>query len=221
MISTARVNGCFSVVSKCAYENTRDLEQGIEQWNRKELILQKENANKNDQSQTDKIIEFEKRDFQILNTQRYFILRSFDFVVESVGVFEPTEIVLKSCISLQNQCVDFIENLKESPETIIFLSGSTKDYSTMENSYDVLFFGITSNLGNILNETLHFLKKKTKTENEMSYCSFKKIHPHDNYYVLRIAFEKKITIDELSPILIQATVDVGEIFEKIHKLFTP
>jgi hypothetical protein len=143
-----------------------------------------------------------------------------------VGVFTPQEIVSKACIVLQNQCVDFVQNLKETPETLIFLSGSTKEYSTLENAYDVLLVGTLATLGYTLNHYLmtyyfnHEDGKESKTKDALSFCSFKKFHPHDKYHVLRVAFNDKTTSDELRDILIQSTIEISKLYEHMYKLIT-
>jgi hypothetical protein len=152
--------------------------------------------------------------------------------VESVGIFSPHDVVEKAMISLQNQCVDLLENLKESPESIIFLSGSTKEFSTVEHSYDVLFFGISATVGQVINNEIHarhFASSSsakntsattttTNKSNPLTFCAFKKFHPHESYYVLRLAFVEKTSISEVQTFLSQIVVEVGHLFEEIYKL---
>jgi len=220
MVSTARTNGCFSMVSKCSYENTRDLNKISDEWNRREQAMRKE-------GHAEERIEFEKRDFYCLDAQRHYVPRSFDFIVETIGVYTNIEIVRTSCIVLQHLCVELTELLRESPESVLFLSGSVKDYSTMENSYDVLLPNHMANLGAVLNDLLfsnYFSSdgKKTQTGNniEMTYCSFKKIHPHDTYYTLRVAFSGG-GIEDVKLALTSVVIEAGHIFEKLHKLVSP
>lgn len=61
--------------------------------------------------------------------------------------------------------------------------------STVANSYDIILDNEDDTLGNILSTMMYrtyFIGK----EKELTFCSFKKFHPHDNYGVLRIAYEK-------------------------------
>jgi DNA-directed RNA polymerase subunit L len=226
MVSSARKNGCFSVVSKCSYQNTISIEQGLEEWSKIEKRLRAELKDETPEA-LEKRIEFEKRDFNYLDAQRYFIANSFDFIVQGVGVFTPVEIVSKACIVLQNQCVDLIENLKETPETMIFLSGSTRDYSTIENAYDVLLVGTLASLGCVLNYYLlanYFYngeseQKESKTNNKLSFCAFKKVHPHDPYHVLRVAFNEKTTSNEVRDTLIQCATNISKVYEHLYGLF--
>jgi len=238
-VKTARENACYSVVSKCSYGATLDVALAAEEWGRREEILRRDLANSvstnEDQDQIKERIEFEKRDFYHLDAQRFVVPRQFNFIVETVGVFEPLDIVLKAFISLHNTCVDFRAKLRDASETIIFLSGGMKDFSNMENSYDVLLYGVESSLGHILcqsvydahsavkkNEETEENKKKydePETENLIEVCTFKKFHPHDDYYVLRLKFHKKTSPTQIANLLLDHVIDMADQLKTLYKLF--
>jgi hypothetical protein len=46
-----------------------------------------------------------------LDAQRSFIKDSFDFVIQTVGVYENKVIVKKACVVLQNKLVELVQNI--------------------------------------------------------------------------------------------------------------
>jgi DNA-directed RNA polymerase alpha subunit len=240
-VKTARENACYSVVSKCSYGATPDVALAAEEWGRREEILRRDLANNTASIKEDQIqerIAFEKRDFYHLDAQRFFVSRQFNFIVETVGVFSPIDIVIKALITLHNTCVDFRAKLRDVPETMIFLSGGMKDFSNMENSYDVLFYGEESSLGHMLCQRVYEAHsitsssfssaKSNDNSNDKSnedeaplveICTFKKFHPHDDYYVLRIKFHEKTNPTQIANILIDHVIAMAEQFKTLYNLF--
>jgi DNA-directed RNA polymerase subunit L len=224
-IKTARENACYSAVSKCSYKNTQDVVLSTEEWNRREQRLREELQQvHHDEEQIEKRVAFEKRDFYHLDAQRFFVPCQFEFIVETVGVFSPLELVLKAFISLQNNCVDFRAKLRDTPETMIFLSGGMKDFSNMENSYDVVFHGVESSLGHILCQRIYDANFDSSAAGEsegkgLEFCCFKKFHPHDDYHVLRLKFREKIDSAEIARLLIDEVVEMAEQFKTLYKMF--
>ena len=76
----------FNVVSKCAYGNTLDTEKSAQAWENIENKLRKDEETSGD-------IAFQKENFRLLDAQRHFLENSFDFVVETVGVYDNRDIV--------------------------------------------------------------------------------------------------------------------------------
>jgi len=225
-VKTARENACYSVVSKCSYGATPDVALAAEEWGRREEILRRDLANAvgSNEDQIKERIAFEKRDFYHLDAQRFFVPRQFNFIVETVGVFSPIDIVIKALITLHNTCVDFRAKLRDVPETMIFLSGGMKDFSNMENSYDVLFYGEESSLGHMLCQRVYEAHSITAKSNDdeaplVDICTFKKFHPHDAYYVLRIKFHEKTNPTQIANILIDHVIAMAEQFKTLYNLF--
>ena len=103
-VHTAKEDGMFNVVSKCAYGNTPDLVKANETWQKKEDTMRSENA-------TNDEIAFEKKNFYLLDAQRSFVEDSFDFVIQSVGIYENKELIMKACRVLENKFNDMIQSL--------------------------------------------------------------------------------------------------------------
>jgi hypothetical protein len=100
----------------------------------------------------------------------------------------------------------------------------------MENSYDVLFYGAESSLGHILCQRVYDAhsvvvvseRDKEKGEDEkilVDICTFKKFHPHDDYYVLRLKFHEKTNTTQIANLLIDHVIAMAEQFKTLYHLF--
>lgn len=188
-VGNARMDSMFNVVSICSYGFTIDKERADDAWQKVLDRLKTENKEKSE-------IDHIKSDFWNLDAQRYFIKDSFDFVVQSVGVYLNIDIVHKACSILCSKIDSFVSLLEENNIPILE-SNDVKKHgydsiieSTMENSYDIILENEDDTLGNMLSVMMYntyFIGK----EKELTYCGFKKFHPHDTYGVLRIAYEKQ------------------------------
>ena len=188
-VATARINSMFNAVSICSYGNTIDKEKAEEAWEKVHAKLKSE-------EKSDKEIDHVKSDFWNLDAQRHFITNSFDFVVQSVGVYKNIDIVHKACSILCSKMDSFVTLLEENSVPIL-PSNDVKKHgydsiieSTVANSYDVILENEDDTLGNILS-TIMYRTYFVGKEKELTFCSFKKFHPHDSYGVLRIAYEKQ------------------------------
>ena len=85
-ISTAGEDGAFNVASTIAYGNTPDVTAQVEAWDQKEEKFLEEGINKKD-------IQFERENWFNHGAKRYFKDDSFDFILESVGVYSNNEIM--------------------------------------------------------------------------------------------------------------------------------
>lgn len=203
-VANAKVNSMFNVVSKCAYGNSLDETRANEMWMEIEQKLFSEGMTKEE-------IDFQKQNFYLLDAQRQFIPDSFDFVVQTVGVFENKEIIKKACIVLQNKFVDMIVNI-ESDTIPIVLSETT-----IEHSYDIILENEDYTIGKILEYILY--EKYYNGEKIASYCGFKKMHPHDLKSIIRFAYNEKTDKHMCRTHLKRACNEAQEIFTKIYEMF--
>jgi DNA-directed RNA polymerase subunit L len=215
-------NGCYNVVSISTYEYTKDPEKIMNVWKDKRKKILNEIAGvdelsqvpENDKKNAEERLQFEERDFINLDAQRYFIKNSFDFTIDTIGVFTNQEILSKACIILQNTFYDFVKDIETDKYTILKSSHSQNHPSTIENSFDTLFEDKDYTFGNIIAYILYekfFIDKKILT-----YCGFKKFHPHDNYTVLRIAFHEKVELEDVRSKLIETANIAKEVFTKMY-----
>lgn len=204
-ISTARNDSMFNVTGTCSYGCTPD-EEKIHQ----ELAIRKQQWK--DQDKNDKEIKFEADNWLLLEGMRYVKKYSFDFILQSIGIYENTEIVSKACGILVDKFTN-LSKIIENDEISI-----EQSFTTLENSYDIILENEDYTVGNILNFEIYSvfyidLKKLT-------YVGFKKMHPHDNHSVLRLAFtsdaDNKATV---KIILINTIKEVVKKFNNIKSWF--
>jgi len=208
-VGSAKVNSMFNVVSKCSYANTPDMVKINKVWEE----LQEKYVS---QEMSKEEIEFEKRNFYILDAQRHFVPDSFDFVLQTIGIYTNQEIIKKSCVILQNKFVDLIQSV-ESNTLLINTSDIVAEYSTIENSYDIILEGEDYTIGKVLEYILYekyYMKEKT-----LSFCGFKKFHPHNTDSHIRIAFIEPVDKSMVSNYVYSACMDAQEIYKKLYTMF--
>ena len=72
-----------------------------------------------------------------------------------------------------------------------------------------------------MGKMLEYILYTTYYENEkiLSYCGFKKFHPHDEESIIRLAYNKKSDKNTLRNHLSEACKKGKEIYTKINKMF--
>jgi len=204
-IANAGVSSMYNVVSKCAYGNTVDLEKAKDAWTDKENKMRSEGSTADE-------IEYTKTNFYLLDAQRHFVENSFDFVIESVGVFTNNEIFKKACAIMQSKLLDFKDNLDDVKKVPIEPS-----LVTMDNSHDIILKNEDYTLGKALE---FYMYEKFYRENKLlNFCGFKKLHPHDLTSCLRLAFIEKVSENEIRQDLKEACIKLQEVYVAIFKMF--
>lgn len=174
-IGTAKEDGMYNVVSTCSYGATVDHIKANDIWNEKKKELVKEGVDEYD-------IEFQKKNWFLLEGKRITVPKSFDFTIESVGVYSNFALLYKACDIMIQKCKNFI-TLIEKGEISIEPSENT----TVENEYTITMVNEDYTLGNAL---VYFLYEKYYNGNKsLSFVGFRVPHPHIPNGVIRMAFE--------------------------------
>ena len=176
-IGMASQDGAFNVISTCAYECTPDIQKANEAWKDKESTMKKSNVSEAE-------IEFEKKNWFLLEAKRYYQPNSYDFTIESVGVFENIEIIIKACEIMISKCEKLLENLQHGKVTIV------PSETTLKNGFDITLVNEDYTLGKVIEFYLYqqnFIADKT-----LSFCGFRKPHPHATESIIRVAFHNEI-----------------------------
>lgn len=203
-VRTAKDNSTYNVVSKCAYGNTIDAVKAKDAW---EGIEQKMRA----EESTNDEISFQKKNYYLLDAQRSYLKDSFDFVIQTVGVYSNKEIVKKACVVLQNKLVEFVQNIDSDIIPI------TVSETTVDNCYDVILENEDYTLGKALEYILY--EKYYNGEKVLTFCGFKKFHPHNDDSTLRIAFGQPADKRMVGQYIKNAAIDAKDLFKKVHGLF--
>lgn len=201
-ISNAKVNSMFNVVSKCAYSNTPNLIEIDKTWKDKEAVLSKDFSKEE--------IEFQKKNFYILDAQRIFVENSFDFVIKTVGVYKNNEIVKKGCEILYSKFENIIKSIDNGIINVLYSD------TTIEHCFDIHLEDEDYTIGKVLEYILY--TNYYEKDNKLSFCGFKKLHPHDNFSIIRIAFNEKNDKNMCLQFLRNAAEDAVSIYKKLYKL---
>lgn len=176
-LGTAKENGMFNVVSKSSYGATIDKDMAASLWS------EKENEYKIKGLSIDEI-EYEKKNWYLLQALRYTVPNSFDFIVETVGVFENKELIKIACDTMNIKLLATLED----GATIV-----SESNSTIQNCYDITLKNEDYTIGKVIEYilyTFHYEGDKT-----LSFIGFRKDHPHDTDSIIRIAFTQQIEGD--------------------------
>jgi DNA-directed RNA polymerase subunit L len=202
-VSAARKNSMYNVVSKCSYANTMDNATIMETWEERERALLAKESTKDE-------IAYQKRDFLLLDAQRIYLAGSFDFVVQSIGIYENREIVKMACSEIVSHLTAVVESI-ESDTLLITTSPTTTDFCfdvTLEYDYTV---------GHILERFIY--DAHYEGDRTVSFCGFKKMHPHNVDSVLRIAFVENRDRLYVKQYLGEAATNAIGMLKQIYKLF--
>lgn len=204
-IGTAKQDGMYNIVSTCAYGATMDSVKATDVWNEKKKTLVKSGMTEED-------IEFEKKNWFLLDAKRITLPNSFDFVIESIGVFSNFSIIYKACDIMIHKCKTFI-SLIERGDVPIELSENT----TVSNEYTITLNNEDYTLGNALT---HFLYEKYYVgDKTLSFVGFRVPHPHIPNSVIRMAFEAPTDTTMVSQYLTFVAEDVIKTFTNIQMKF--
>jgi DNA-directed RNA polymerase subunit L len=174
--ATAKEDAMFNVVGTCAYGNTPDPIAINDGWRRKEEELKKDGKRGEE-------LKFAQSNWMILDAQRYYKADSFDFTIETVGVLDNTEIFKRACQVLVDRLNELTLLVNEGN-----LPVSSSMDTTMYRTYVITLNGIDYTLGKILEFMLH--ENYYKGSRELSFCGFRKMHPHDMYSILRVGMDE-------------------------------
>jgi DNA-directed RNA polymerase subunit L len=204
-VGTPKEDSMFNVVSVCSYGYTLDLVAIEEELTKKAQKWKDEGKTKDE-------IEFYRKDWKLLEGQRITKKDSFDFIIETVGVYENNELVKLGCDIMK----DMLEKLKTIIETNEIQI--TPSISTIANSYDVLLENDDYTLGKALEYAMYTkFFESTKT---LSYCGYNKDHPHNPDSILRVSYKE--TISDTSIVkqnMLECIEELKIIFSSIKKKF--
>ncbi len=174
-LHTAEDDGSFNIVSCCSYRNTPSKIDQDAAWQEHAKSLIDVGADE---------IALAKSDWYNHEAGRIFVRDSFDFKIQSLGVFKNTDIVKNACIIIVNK---FVELIKQFAVDKIGEVVQPQSNSTISDCYDLKLEGIGYTAGKVLEYILH--KQYYADTGLLSYVGFRKHHPHDDHSTIRIAFK--------------------------------
>jgi len=208
-IGTAKEDGMYNIVSTCAYGNTVDAVKATDVWNDMQKTLIKDKI-------SPKEIEFKKANWFLLDAKRITIPNSFDFIIESVGVFLNYAIINKACDIMIQKCKTIIKVITDEYDSEHIIIEKNVN-STIDNEFIITLKNEDYTLGNALN---YFLYEKFYKGNEtLSFVGFRVPHPHIPNSIIRMAFNSSSDSATVSQYLIQSAEDIITTFTNIQNNF--
>ena len=200
-ISSAKDDGMFNAVSTCSYKYTID---DVAQ----DTVLEKKKQEWKNEGKNAEEIKFESENWKLLDGLRITKKDSFDFIIKSECVFTDFEIVNKAC-ELLNQQLSDLDTLIDKDELTINTS-----QNTMANCFDIILENHDYTIGKVLE---YFFYSKFYETKIVTFCGFKKMHPHDNQSIIRVAYKDAIDKSTIKGHLKEIINDSIDVFTKIKK----
>jgi len=206
-INTAREDSAFNVTATCSYGCTTDKEKMLQ-----ELEIRKQKWK--DESKSEKEIDFEARNWMLLEGLRYVKTKTFDFILETVGIYDNYDIIVKASDILLNKFAKLLDEIEKDELPI------KPSENTIDNCYDITLINEDYTIGNILNFEIYSVFYNDLKF--VDYVGFKKMHPHDTDSLLRVSLTDKTKgVDVVKQVLVSsiqsATKRIGSIREFFSK----
>lgn len=198
-IGTAKEDGAFNIVSTCSYSNTIDEPA-------QELKLQQKKQQWKDEGKKENEIEFEVKNWRLLEGKRIFKEDCFDFVIETIGIYSNVELLLMACDIMMKK----LDTLEQKNSDSLIKSA----YNTMLNSFDITLEGEDYTLGKVIE---YYFLKMYYEPGILSFCGFKQLHPHDTYSIIRISYKSAVDIPNVKTDLTNCIKQATDYYKKIHK----
>lgn len=203
-VSTARQNSSFNVVSKCSYGNTPDMVKINEELDKLEAKLKTE-------EKTEDEIRFIKKNFMLLDAERIYVADSFDFVVETIGIYTNHEIMSLASEILYQKFEDMVRDIDSNIIQIV------NSETTIDFCFDLLIENEDYTVGKVIEYILY--EKYYLGDKTLSFCGFKKFHPHDNGATVRLAFSQMGDKTLAKQYVRNSCIEAQNIYKKIKKFF--
>lgn len=219
VVATAFENSCFNVVSCASYAMTPDKEKQQQALNvhLKNLKTEytKQGMNKDD---IEKALEYAKNGWLALDGKRIVKKNSFDFEIETIGVYQNEELVRRACSVLIDSLEELEITLSQTNAIVDLFSVKLGDYvmAKLEN-YDYT-------IAKVLEAILYNRNWEGKEKADgLDYLATLRPHPHIPEIFLRLHFvdglDDRVSLEERSRmIILNAITESKDIFQKIKGL---
>lgn len=213
-ISNAKENGMYNVVSCCAYKYAVDKVKQNAEWEKIEKKMM-ENTEEIDASLIQEKISYEKENWFNHEGLRHTKEGSFDFCVETLGIYTNKDIIRKACDVLLLK----LNQIKNSSENGKLFSVKEMPVA-LKNSFDIVLYKEDYTIGKILEYVMHYSYYR---KGLLSFVGFSKRHPHDDNSIIRIAFSDENTdvanVKNVVEILHNSCIIAANVFKEIKTNF--
>lgn len=203
-IGTAKEDGTFNAVSTCAYGFTPDEDKIA-------INLAKKIQSWKDEGKNQKEIDYEIKNWKNLDALRITKKDSFDFIVQTIGVYSNYELLELACDIIIKRLNDIDSEIETDKLKI------NKSHNTLKNSYDIILEDDDYTIGKIIEYALY--DKFYEGAKILTYCGYKKMHPHDSESIIRVAYDTEEPESFVKQNLKECIKDLVNVYQKIKKEF--
>jgi DNA-directed RNA polymerase subunit L len=203
-IGNAKEDGMFNVVSTCSYGFTVDELA-------RDAVLSKKKQQWKDEGKSEDEIDFEEENWKLLDGMRITKKDSFDFTIQTIGVYKNSEILDKACQIILMK-LDELETIIEKDELEINYSENT-----MNNCFDIILEDEDYTIGKVIEFMLY--QNFYESTKMLTFCGFKKEHPHDSFSIIRVAYKDAVEKSTIKGHLKDCIIEAKKIYIKIRKEF--
>jgi DNA-directed RNA polymerase subunit L len=182
-LQTGGDDGMYNSASCCAYINSPDKISQDDMWQKKLIEL------KTDKNLDPEVIVMEQSDWYNLHAKRIFKKDSFDFKIETVGVFTNIELCKKGCEVIISKLQKIKNDIAQDKLKIIMAA------STLPNSYEIILQGEGYTIGKIVEFVLN--REYYTNSKKLSYVGFRQSHPHDDHSFIRLAYKEPAKMEDI------------------------
>jgi len=208
-IGTAKENGSYNIVSTCSYGNTVDNSINDE----KVASMTREMT---ESGMAAEEIAFKVKDWLLLNAELNSVPFSFDFTIETIGQFTNDDVVFRGTRIMLSKVGKFKESIDSNPDLIV------ESDTTLENGFDITLIDEDYTLGKALEFVLYnnyYDKSPEQTDKLLSFCGFRKPHPHISESIIRLGFINSVKKQDIIDMMVKSCVILETIFHTISESF--
>lgn len=199
-VGTAKEDGAYNAVSTCSYGNTVD---ELAQTQKLQLLKQ-------EWRDAGKDLEFEEKNWRMLEGKRIFVKDSFDFVLQTACVYTNEQLLVLACMIM----VQKLHNLQHLIVTDKLQIKNAE--TTMAHSFDIVLDNEDYTLGKVIEYFAFTEFYETKI---LTFCGFKMLHPHDAFSIIRLAYKDLTTTDDIKGHISQCIHSAINVFEPMQREF--
>ena len=226
-ISNAKFDGMYNVAHTCAYNCTPDAKEIDKQWRAKEKLMREGlESSSLPAGSIEEVVENAKKNWELLDAARIFVPNSFDFIIETVGVYTNVQLVTKACDIMIKKCEKLLADIEHAAsaesDTNATTTTTTIEYAheltTMKNSFRINLIGEDYTLGKVI-ENYIFSNYYNKSDGIVSFCGFKKPHPHalDSYII--VSFKEEIELSKVQEHISKVILESISVFKSLFDSF--
>jgi DNA-directed RNA polymerase subunit L len=182
----AAEDGMYNVVSTCSYGFTKDEARIPAEFEKKREELERKQLSPEE-------IQFALKDWLLLDSFRITKQNSFDFIIETLGVYTNKEIIKNACKYLVAIFND--DTIMEVNKGSLGLGFSQFGIGTMENEYTVKVTTEDYTVGKVIEKLMYkeyFEGGDGSNEQVLTFCGFRKAHPHDTFAIIKLCYKEDL-----------------------------